>query len=85
MPPGDLDRKLLGLVHVDVRGLTDAIVPWVETTRRLSGAEDDDDERKNAEITVELLRAVRGLSASSWREGDVLVTHGELRVSDLAP
>jgi hypothetical protein len=83
VPAGDLERKLTGVFCVDVAGLTDAIVPWIKFAQQVSGEEPDEDSQKNVEIAIELLRAVRGMSAVSWREGEVTVTHAEFRVSDL--
>jgi hypothetical protein len=86
-PMADLDRPLGSLVHVSIAGLIDAISPWVDYgfTVASEGQENPvlDTIKPQVQSALNVLKCIRGVTAVSYQEDDLWVTHMECELQDL--
>jgi hypothetical protein len=76
-------EQLVGLVHLDVAGLTDAVVPWISFGMQFGGEEVDMEQQQNLRVAVDLMQAFRSLDYAIWRNDDALIVHSQFRIQDL--
>jgi hypothetical protein len=78
-----LGENVTSIVHLDVAGLTAAVVPWIEIGRQLSGEEFDQQQRQTMQDVVELVRCIRSATAVTRLEDGVVVAQQQLHLTDL--
>ncbi|MEQ8790732.1 MAG: hypothetical protein RIC55_30825 [Pirellulaceae bacterium] len=78
-----LDETVVSVVHFDVAGLVDAVVPWIAIGQQLSGEELDEEQKQVMQDVVSLVRCIRSATVITRLEGDVLVAHQQLHLTDL--
>lgn len=76
-------KQLVGFVHTDLAGLTDAVVPWIKLTDEISGNEPTDEQREDAAALFDLMHGLRSIDVAAWREKGVLIMHSEFHIRDL--
>jgi hypothetical protein len=86
-PMADLDRPLGSLVHVSIAGLIDAISPWVDYGFTVASEGEDnpvlDTIKPQVQSALNVLKCIRGVTAVSYQEDELWVTHMECELQDL--
>ena len=85
-PLADLKRPLAGATYVNCAGLVDLVAGWAGAAAPLAPAKDQEKVTEvlaQVRTVVEVLKVFRSYSSATYFEGDALVTHSELVITDL--
>lgn len=78
----EIDGKTVTVVHLEPARAVDAIWPWIRVGNQLA-ANDDEETLENIKIAGELVRSIRSITAVTRLDGEVLVTHERIHLTDL--
>jgi hypothetical protein len=85
-PLADLKRPLAGATYINCAGLVDLLAGWAEAAAPLAPAKDQEkvtDVLAQVRTVLEVLKVFRSYSSATYFEGDALVTHSEMVITDL--
>jgi hypothetical protein len=85
-PLADLKRPLAGATYINCAGLVDLVAGWSETAAQFAPAADQEKVAEvlaQARTVFEVLKVFRSYSSATYFEGDALVTHSEMVITDL--
>ena len=86
-PAANVDRPLASVVYINVAGLVDTVMPWVEfgVKNAPRTSPDADQPLATARTVADLMKVLRSMSSVTSIENDVTVIHSELHLQDIAP
>ncbi len=86
-PLAELDRPLATAWHFDMRQLVQAVRPWVDYGVAVASQRESADEEVVSQIrsVLDLLACWRDASGVSYFEDGALVSHSQVRLTDLEP
>jgi hypothetical protein len=82
-PLADVERPLGAVSTFDFAGLLEALIPWMDYGMMVSGEEVDASIRQQIGTGIEIAQCFRGISGVSYKTGEAVVSHYEIRFEDL--
>ena len=82
-PLADSGRSVGAVSSFDFAGLLEALIPWIDYGMMVSGEEVAPNIRQQIRTGIEIAQCFRGISRVSYKTGEAVVSHYEIRFEDV--